>query len=55
MNYRETYVCMCDGGEIEYGFTYKVAPGVDDSLYDEPIGRSRDVQVVNEWLSSNTL
>jgi hypothetical protein len=47
---RETYVCMCGGGEIEYGFTYKNREGDEDTLRDEPVGRTTDREAVNRWL-----
>lgn len=51
---REIYVCMCERGEIEYGFTYKAHTDDDNSLYDEPAGRTADVATVEQWISEQS-
>lgn len=50
--YKQTYVCMCANGVIEYGFTYKVHPDDDDCVRDEPVGRTCDADEVRAWCES---
>lgn len=38
----ETYTCSLNDGRIEYGYTFKLEPGADDTEFDIRLGVTLD-------------